>query len=358
MPAATARILEIGDYDFVRLAYPDRTTLLWTGWRDPLSYGTSAFDCTPARFLHAVRDLHAGRYDLVVVHLSARSSWLPRYWVRSLARQPWKPVAAVMRCTGTSWLRAIDVPVPLVAVDLHDHFGIGRHNFFLLDKADVVFKRELLADRWQVLSYTAHPALPTLRIRSNARWQRRMEKLKPIALPVPAIDTGGLWDGDFPEKMADVFFSGNTQANSWVRRTGMAELQTLAARGIKVDIVEQRLPQAEFFRRMSRAWLAWSPSGLGWECYRAAEAAQCLAVPVINHATIERHRPLRDGEHMIAYDIEPGGLTQAIEAALADKERLKRMAQAARQHALAHHVPTALVDHVIEAGLSLRKPRG
>lgn len=358
MPAASARILEIGDHDFIRRAYPDRTTLLWTGWRDPVAYGEGAFDCTPARFVQAMRDVRAGRYDLVVVHLVARSSWLPRYWGRSLVRHLWKPFAAATRCTGTSWLRTVDVPVPLVAIDFNDDFGIGRHNFFLLDKADVVFKRELPADRWQTLSYTAHPTLPTRRIRGSARWQRRLEKLRPIALPVPAIPTDGWWDGDFPEKTADVFFSGNTEVSSWVRRAGMAELRALAAKGIKVDIVEQPLPQPEFFRRMSRAWLAWSPSGFGWECYRTAEAAQCLAVPVINHATIERHQPFRDGEHMIAYDIEPGGLTRAIEAALADKERLKRMAQAARRHALAHHVRTALADYIIEAGLGARKSRG
>ena len=77
-------------------------------------------------------------------------------------------------------------------------------------------------------------------------------------------------------------------------------------------------------------------------------------MPLLNHPTIERYQPLRAGEHAIQYEVEPGGLTRAIEAALADKERLRGMAQAARRHALAHHVPTALVDHVIEVALALK----
>ena len=60
---------------------------------------------------------------------------------------------------------------------------------------------------------------------------------------------------------------------------------------------------------------------------------------------------------MLYYNPEPGGLTRAVEAALADKERLKRMALAARAHVLAHHTPRALVDHVIECGLGAKQSR-
>src|SRR6266545_2908031 len=195
------------------------------------------------------------------------------------------------------------------------------------------------------------------RIRRDKRWQRRLAKIRPIALPSPAIDTGALWPGEFPEKTIDVFFSGNVTENAWVRRTGVADLEQLAARGIKVDFPAERLPLAEFHRRLARGWLAWSPAGFSWECFRTSEAAQCLAVPVLNYPTVELHRPLINGEHVLYYNPEPGGLTRAVEAALADKERLKRMALAARAHVLAHHTPRALVDHVIECGLSAKQSR-
>lgn len=364
MNASEARVLEIGDLSYIKEAFPDHTTLLWTGRRPPWYWVNRSpsvqidrsdySDCTPASFARGMRDAAAGRYDVIVAYLPLYSPWHPRNGLRSLLGEPLHPWAAFTRVLGVSWLRWARAPVPLVVVDLNDYFGIRRPSVFLLDRADVVFKRELPADRWQALAGSAHAALPTLRIRSDLRWQKRLEKIRPISLPAPRVDTAALWEGDFPNKTADIFFSGTT-ANSWVRRTGIVALKELAARGIKVDIPDQTLPRQEFYRRMSQAWLAWSPSGFGWDCYRTGEAAQCLTVPVVNHPTIERYRPLRQGEHLIQYDIEGDGLARAVEAALADKERLKQMALAARDHVNRHLTLDALARHIIETGLSFRK---
>lgn len=363
MDVSEARVLEIGGQNLIKRAFPDRTTLLWTSrkrlgdwvrdlpnYREPQGHS----DCTPASFTRAMRDATAGHYDLIVTYLPLYSTWHPREGVRALFGDLGHPWRALTRVHGTSWLRLAKLPVPLVAVDLNDHFGIRRPGFFLLDKADAVFKRELPVDRWQVLVGSAHPALPTLRVRSNPRWIKRMEKLHPISLPAHSVDPV-LWGGGFPDKTTDIFFSGNTTLNSWVRRTGIVALKQLAERGITVDIPDRVLPPNEFYRRMSKAWLAWSPSGFGWDCYRTSEAAQCLTVPVVNHPTIERYRPLLQGQHLIHYDIEGDGLLHAVEAALADKERLKQMALAAREHVITHLSLPALARHIIETGLSFRK---
>ena len=351
MPTS-ARILEIGDFHYVKDQYPERTTLLWTGGRSPLLDRSQYFDCTPARFLRAMADVRAGRYDLVVAYMGLRSPWHPRNWLRALSAEPMRPLTALSRVFGVSWLRFISIPAPLVALDMNDAFILGRHNFFLLDKADLVFKRELPVDRWHMLCHSLHPMLPTRRIRRQPRWQERLAKIQPIALPAPVIDTGSAGHGGFPQKTVDVFFSGNVAENSWVRRTGMAELEELARRSVKVDVAAERLPPEEFRRRLARAWLAWSPSGFSWECFRTSEAAQCLAVPVLNYPTVELHRPLIDGRHVIYYSPEPGGLVRAVESALGDKQQLERMALAAREHVLRYHTPRALVDHVIECGLA------
>jgi Glycosyl transferases group 1 len=76
---------------------------------------------------------------------------------------------------------------------------------------------------------------------------------------------------------------------------------------------------------------------------------------VLNYPTVELHRPLIDGHHVIYYAPEPGGLVHAVETALADKAKLERMARAAREHVLRWHTPRALVDHVIATGLAARK---
>ena len=349
---ASARILELGDFDYVKQQYPERTTLLWTGGRPPRLPRSEYRDCTPTQFARAMSDLRAGRYDLVVAYMGLRSGWHPRNWFRALVAEPARPVPALLRGFGIDWLRFVSVPAPLVVLDMNDAFIVGRHNFFLLDKADVVFKRELPVDRWHMLCHSAHPMLPTRRIRRQARWQRRLAKIRPIALPAPVLPDLALPRGGFPEKSVDIFFSGNVAENSWVRRAGMAELEELARRGVKVDVAPDPVPLPEYCARLARAWLAWSPSGFSWECFRTSEAAQCFAVPVMNYPTVELHRRLIPGRHAIYYHPEPGGLVETVETALRDKDRLRAMAFAAREHVLAHHTPRAIVDRLIDTALA------
>lgn len=354
MPAVP-RILEIGDHYLFKRELPDQTTLLWTGFRTPPASIAHA-DCTPWRFRNAMRAVRKGEYDLVVAYSNDRSPYHPRYWFRSLTNSPLSPVAALTRVFGTSMLRFYrSRSVPMVMLDMHDDFRIDASNFPAMDRASLYFKRELPADKWQSLHGSAHPSLPTTRIRRNARWQRRLSKLTPISLQAGVIDIGPA-DDVFANKTADVFFAGAVDTNSTVRATGLSQLQKLSSLGIKVDIPNERLSQSDFYQRMSRSWLAWSPSGLGWDCYRHYEAPQCLAVPVINYPTIIRHRPLEQGVHAIYYAPEGDDLSSVVVEALKDKERLKRMALAGRQHVQAHHAGGAFYDTVIAAAEKLARP--
>src|SRR5262245_44987795 len=144
MDASEARVLEIGDLKYIKEAFPDRTTLLWTDRKPPVYWlerneavplaRDEYRDATPANVLRGLRDARAGRYDLVVAYLPLYSPWHPRYGVRSLAADPLHPWRALTRVFGVSWLRFVQSSVPLVAVDLNDHFGIRRPGLFLLDK--------------------------------------------------------------------------------------------------------------------------------------------------------------------------------------------------------------------------------
>jgi hypothetical protein len=120
-----------------------------------------------------------------------------------------------------------------------------------------------------------------------------------------------------------------------------------------VDCLQPGLPPREYFARMSRAWLAWSPEGLGWQTYRHAEAGLCLTVPVMNQPTIVRATPLEEGVHGFYYPPEPGGLSRAIAHALADKAKLRRMAEAAREHSLANFTVKACCDYILDATFAL-----
>ena len=347
---ARLRILEIGS-GYFKYQYPQQTTLLWSATKLPQNFCTIDGFSTPDRVLRELRTAAQGGYDIVIANTIRYSPWHPRYWARAPFKTPRHPWASLTRQFGVEVLRWAKVPVPLVAIDMDDSFGIGKNSVFLLDKAKVFFKRELPVDKWQVLYGTSHKHLPTLRFRNSPQWQARIAKLQPISLP--QFTHNERWrHAPFPEKTHDIFFSGAVTGNSTVRAAGVAEIERLKALGYKVDQPTERLPYDAFMDRMSRSWLSWSPEGMGWDCYRHYEAAIVQSIPVMNHPTIFRHAPLREGEHAFYYDVEPGGLERAVVSALADKDRLRRMALAARDHAFAHHVIKAYCEHILRTALA------
>jgi hypothetical protein len=348
---ATARVLEIGDNYYFKAQYPHRTTLLWTGVRLPQDRSLVDALATPGRVLGELRAAARGRYDVVVVYPMRYSGWHPRYWARALVSPPFAPWAALTRAAGVSAMRFVRKPqVPLVAIDMDDSFNLSPPGLFLLDMADVFLKRELPVDRWQLLSGSLHPHIPTLRFRRNATWRNRIAAIQPVGLPQWMIDPA-LTNGPPPQKTADVFFAGAIVGNSTVRETGIAELERLKARGIVVDLAPLQLGFDEYQRRMSAAWLAWSPEGRGWHCNRHYEAALVQTVPMMNFPTVIRHAPLQDGVHAFHYAPEPGGLETAVISALGDKPRLRRMALAARDHAVAHHTREAYCNRILRLAL-------
>src|SRR5260370_16469585 len=88
---ASARILEIGDFHYVKDQYPERTTLLWTGGRSPLLGRSQYSDCTPARFLRPMAELRPGRYDLVVATMGLPSPCHPRNCLPPPPPHPLRP---------------------------------------------------------------------------------------------------------------------------------------------------------------------------------------------------------------------------------------------------------------------------
>jgi len=350
MDLTAIRILEIGDHTHFKQDFSKQTSLLWTGRTHPKLLSVQDYvDCTPLAFAREMREVAAGKYDVVIAYAGQRSPWHPRYWLRAMFQA--SPHRAAIRGFGVSWLQSVEMSTPLIVLDMHDIPTIHPSNFFLLDRAKIYFKRELPVDHWQCFYGVAHANLPTLRIRRNTRWHRRIAKLQPISLQAGVVNLGYSDADVFSSKKFDVFFAGTTNGNSTVRDDGLQQLRLMADQGFKIDIATERLSQADFYRRMSQAWLAWSPSGLGWDCYRHYEAPQCLAVPVINYPTITRYRPLEDGVHAVYYAPEGDGLKCAIETALANKERLKQIAIAGRAHVRVNHAGPAFCERVLRLAL-------
>jgi glycosyltransferase involved in cell wall biosynthesis len=175
---------------------------------------------------------------------------------------------------------------------------------------------------------------------------RNQGKLRPISLGLAAWRIADL-PKPLPPKSVDVFFAGAIQTD--LRRRGAALLAVLHRSGVTVDFVEGHLDRAEYLSRMARAHLAWSPEGLGWQCFRHFEAAVAGAIPVINRQRIEMRHPLRAGEHAFYYDPDGEDLIGVIRHALADKQRLRGMADAARQYVLAHHTHQSVAGEILDA---------
>lgn len=343
--------VEIAAKPFVKLAYPEETTFfsidrVAAEWHEPSrrSYGVTA--ATLPILWRALRDV-----DLVVCQPALLPPWSPRWMCSALfdrealrghvpLLRPWGP--QLLRWRGTA---------RLAVIDWEDSPLIERHDLFLLRRATRYFKRELPADRWRLFTKTVQRRLPSSRFRRHPERAAWIDRIRPVSLGLPRRFV------DDPrrrraEKTADVFFAGLVDGSSTVRRQGIAEIRRLAAEGVRVDAPTERLPPGEFWDRMSRAWLTWSPEGLGWDCFRHYESLACGSVPLINTPSIERYEPLADGVHAFYYSVEPGGLVRCISRALADKDRLRAMATAGAEHVLRNHTPRALAEHVVAESLS------
>lgn len=347
------RILEVGDRALFAGAFPDNTTLLWTG-AHKIARTVNRYNFGLGSVGLLRRAMRGEDFDLIVCYPPLDNPLGLRSLLRLLGRHFVFVPGALFRSSGVLFLRGAS-QTPLAVLDTEDAGAIGRHNFFLFSRCRTYFKRELPPDYWKAFAGTAHPHVPTARVRRSRRLQDGVAKLRPLSLGISEAkvqQTKGL----APEKTTDVFFAG-ALANSTVRARGAEQLRALSERGVCVDLAEPDLPPAEYFARCARAWLTWSPEGLGWDCFRHYEAAACGSVPLISPPTIYRYQPLKNGAHCVYYDVEGDGLETAIVQALRDKPRLTAMAQAAREHVLRHHTHRRLCEYVLETTLNGDPPR-
>jgi len=338
-------IIEIGEKPFVSTSLPDETLYFSTRAAHDRPKGGKVLESLFALW----RALGDPAVSLIVVQPTYYAPWSWRHLLRSVfSRHIFSGRMPLLRVYGPQLLRWRG-RAPIVVLDHEDLPLINRNNLYLLDRCRLWFKRELPVDAWRVFLKTAHPNLPTARFRLEAANRARIDKLRPISIGFPlGVDPPTF--AEPPPKTADVFFAGRIDGSSSLREQEFAELMSLRAEGVRVDVPEGRLSREDFYRRCAGAWLVWSPEGYGWDCFRHYEALACGSAPVINLPTIQRWQPLLEGEHALFYEPRPGELARTIRAALADKARLTTIARCGREHVLAHLTPLALSRHMVEAG--------
>lgn len=344
------RILEIGETGLFHWSMPDRTDALYASYRSDLRQGRTYLGLR--NLMKAIRDIRQGRYSLVAVHPPLYAGWHWRSFLAALKftifkGRPLDLYGALTSPVFFALLRFLPA-CRLIAIDRSDSFGLPRHAFFLLDRAETFYKRELPYDHWQMFLGSGHQRLPGRRFRMQERWKRRIARLRPIGLGLPMHQVPHA-DAAFPaEKTSDVFFAGTIEGNSSLRTAVPALVRDLRRAGFKVDVPFQTLPPEEFMRRCAQAWITLSPAGLGWDCYRHMEAALAGSVPLVSAPTIHRYKPLIIGEQCLSYHPDEDRVADIVGAALADKERLKGMAKSAREHVRKHLTEKAICLALIE----------
>src|SRR5438477_8056972 len=350
---ARAGILEIGHQHFFGSALPSQTTTLWTHRKPPSKLSAEEYqNFSLSAWRRAKRRIAAGEIKLVIAYAD---DWAPWNW---RSQRGLLSGATPLRLAGLQFLRGLASEVPLVVIDYSDSGAIQPHNQFLLDRARYYFKSQLPADRWLVFHRSGHPSLPATSFRRSKRNRIRLQKIRPLSLGV--FDSANLRGfPDAPDKEVDVFASLAVPFSSTVRVEGLRQLKALAAEGVRVDIQDRRLSFEEYLARMSRAWLTWSPEGFGWECHRHYEAPLVGSVAIINQPTIVRYKPFVDGIHCFYYyPDEPDGLARVVKSALADKERLRRIATSTSQHTRAHHTWPERASEILRISLGLEPAPG
>ena len=344
------RVIEFGPAPIVKSVYPSETVFVGIGADSSGESDATTFDFSLGNICRIRSLLQEPSLDAVWV--TRGSSQHDAIGVAALIRlaanrRVLQRGVPMLRIFGDRILR-FGAHAPIIVFDPADAPFAPRNALWLWRRAAAVFKREMPLDRWRLFMRTAHASLPTPRFRRLARYRAIIDKLRPMSLGL-STETEGLIPAQIPPKVADVFFAGGVDGNSYVRETGLRELAALRDHGDDIDIAEERLSRADFFHRCGQARLVWSPEGFGHDTFRHYEAAACGAVPLISRPTIEQYAPFREGETAFFYDPEPGGLAAAIRRALERREELAAMGRAARAHALAHHSAKARVDHMLAA---------
>ncbi len=346
-PPKPRRILEIGHLGWVKAGLPAETVSINTEFAVLEGQGTAAkLKAVWTQFRRLMSAAWRGSFDLVVCRCFGRFIYRPELPA---------PVNLLRYMMGWMIKACVWVQVAkgarLAVVDVLDESTVAASDLFLLQRCHRYFKRELPQNTWNTFLRVQPSHGEFIRLTQQARFRAWVERFAPIPLGLQPPRFRVITDPAHcpqpdDEKIYDVFYAGPL-GHSTVRQTGFAQLLALQARGWRVEISTASLPFEEYLKRLRHSWLAWSPEGQGWDCYRHYEVCLAGAVPLMNYPTIRRYQPLLDGVHCFFYPIEGEGLSRRAEAALADPAKLRQMAAAARAHVLEFHTIERLGEYVV-----------
>ncbi len=344
-------VLDVGYGGVFQNLFPKRTTHVFASHSSGLLKKNPGRTLTLRMALDIWRDLVHGHYKLVMLEAARKCLWNPHRSafqnLTSVARHLLAPssFAPYLILWAATYSK-----VPIIAYDMADTMLISSESLFLFPFVRCYFKRELPQNKWHVFLSVTAKCGDVSNIRRQRFFQEALVKVRPFPLQIDSKPY--LFSKvSAAQKQVDVFYAGDNLKTT-VRTDGMPLLAKMREMGLNVDVSETRLDYDEFCRRISRAWLVWSPEGSGWDCHRHYESLINGAVPVINYPTICRYKPMIDGVHALYYGCEEDDLIRVISKALADKKRLLKIISAGRAHLQEWYSITSLGTYVLkECGL-------
>lgn len=342
------RILEIGDEGTFHRQVPDQLTWIWTNPAKVKERGGS-FDLrmTPWLAWKLRGQIARGEYDLIILMAMKDHLWRKdRFFLRNIWALLMRVIRRFYKFAHYLVFFAPKGKTRIVMIDTGDTMIIGPQNHVFFSKVDFFFKRELPQNHWNCFLQTSRFNEDLVNVQRNPYQREALKKLRPFPLGIHKSNMLIFSDMKAENKTSDIFYVGAPR--STVREAGIPLIERLRDEGIRVDMPAKRLEKEEFLQRMSASWLAWSPEGMGWDCFRHHESLIVGAVPIINHPTIHRYRPLIEGEHAFYYSVEGDDLVRVIKKALADKEQLLRMVAAGREHIARWGTTDALLRYLME----------
>lgn len=304
----------------------------------------------------AFRALQPGKFDLAVIDLR-EFCFLRRH--ASLADGLFRLLKYSFRSPRELghlllFRKILQLGLPIAWINRTDRGGVPDGSAWFFDRCHAAFIRELHPDpRMSVLSLNDTPGF-------SRRWTGFPQhsdssflwnKLYPISLGLAKSE-------DFPpvsghDREWDVLFGyGPDSHDKPLRDRLLAELQTCAPRlQIKLRIVD-RLPRKDWIEALNHSSLCFSPPGVGWDCWRHYESMAAGCIPLLTYPTILRHQPPVEGEHAFYFASEPGGLTKALQNALALRHSWPSMAEASRRWVAEHHRWPQLRSYVVQTTLT------
>ncbi len=312
------------------------------------------------RLLDLRRRLKRGEFDLVLSGPMYNTAWPRNKGLATRLAQAFRFLTYKRGMLDSFWvpwlMRGLENKVPLAVTDTLDPSFIGAKELPLLKAATLYFKVNLYY-------WPRRSVAPLESFFGTRRIAIHVPKLRPLSF--------GIAKQSIPDKVRpmrerdiDICFTGSISptrtandidpvahlSHNPVRRDIFERCQKLGDR-FKVYCINRVVPIEEYTELLQRSKLFISTESFGSETGRHWDISGAGAVPVVNWPYVQNHMQMVPDVHAIYFSLIGDHFEQMVTAALADPEKLERMALAAREFTYKYKEQTQIGNYVVDETL-------